>query len=387
MAQVQPKDFDGDKNDTGAKEKCFGMRPCFPCHRKKAVKWGACYVLSSGIFCILIFSVLSNMSYEMIFHQVTKPCAFADNSPDNWVVFPPQLKENSKCPSNDLNTSKYFVTPDMATLTEVKFPSRDPTLVGELSGTFMNASSDSIVIFVHGVTVCRGKYENMLPSYFLAKMGISALLFDYRNHGLSPDSEFGYQTFGHMEHWDVLGAIDYANKTLGFPLHKIAIHGTSMGGATAIVAFSKHTEGRYLWLDAPVTDVKTTLMHASDGAFGMPGSFWWDVLGMLGPGKPHGMPPFANAPSVARKNFPKGSNVFIVTSKDDKTVPFSNAVDAMADWDADPDVNATSWYTSNCSPDKDTIQGCSYSHVTSMLCHPVLFEHKYQQFMLAFKAS
>ena len=81
----------------------------------------------------------------------------------------------------------------------------------------------------------------MLASTMLYKMGFNVLQIDLRNHGdTGIFSKIPYASFGSFEHLDAMGGVDYLQERFPFLGNaSFGIFGTSMGGATALVAFAK----------------------------------------------------------------------------------------------------------------------------------------------------
>lgn len=96
---------------------------------------------------------------------------------------------------------------------------------------FPQADQKKIVICFHGYT-SRGMNDYTgLSSYYL-KRDYSMLLVDERAHG---ESEGKYIGFGCLDRMDALKWIDWVLKTCGTDV-QILLHGTSMGGATVLMA-------------------------------------------------------------------------------------------------------------------------------------------------------
>ena len=85
------------------------------------------------------------------------------------------------------------------------------------------------VVLMHGV---RANRLSMLGrARFLSRAGYSVLLFDFQAHGESIGRQI---TFGHLESRDAQAAVAFLRGQL--PDEKIALIGTSMGGAAALLA-------------------------------------------------------------------------------------------------------------------------------------------------------
>lgn len=85
---------------------------------------------------------------------------------------------------------------------------------------------DLAVLVCHGNAGHLGVQEGLLEPY--RRLGVTALLFDYRGYGLStgsPDEE-GIAA-------DALAAFDRLSDLTALPAHRIIVHGKSLGGAPA----------------------------------------------------------------------------------------------------------------------------------------------------------
>lgn len=102
----------------------------------------------------------------------------------------------------------------------------------KLHGTwFPGENQKKVVICFHGYT-SRGMNDYTGLSGYYLKNGYSMLLVDERAHG---DSEGTYIGFGCLDRFDALKWIDWVIETCGEDV-QILLHGTSMGGATVLMA-------------------------------------------------------------------------------------------------------------------------------------------------------
>ncbi|MBQ6756148.1 MAG: alpha/beta hydrolase [Oscillospiraceae bacterium] len=90
--------------------------------------------------------------------------------------------------------------------------------------------SDRVVILHHGFT--SHAVDNSSHAKFFHEQGYEVLLLDLRAHG---ESEGQYVGFGILDRFDTLEWIKYARERFGEDV-KIVLHGTSMGGATVLMA-------------------------------------------------------------------------------------------------------------------------------------------------------
>ena len=90
--------------------------------------------------------------------------------------------------------------------------------------------SDRIAIFHHGFT--SHAVDNAAHAKFFHEQGYEVLLLDLRAHG---ESEGEYVGFGVLDRFDTLEWVRYVRERFGKNI-KIVLHGTSMGGATVLMA-------------------------------------------------------------------------------------------------------------------------------------------------------
>jgi len=100
----------------------------------------------------------------------------------------------------------------------------------KLRGWFLPGTArHGAVVLMHGV---RGDRNHMLKrAVFLNKAGYSVLLFDFQAHGESSGKPI---TFGHLESEDAKAAVAFVRARL--PAVRIAVLGSSLGGAAAVLA-------------------------------------------------------------------------------------------------------------------------------------------------------
>lgn len=91
-----------------------------------------------------------------------------------------------------------------------------------------------VVVCVHGGG--RDRRAFLRHSAFFHKEGYPALLFDFREHGLSDGSGRGF-TYGVKEHLDVIAAVEFAKAKTGLPL--ACVISTSVGATATIIAAAK----------------------------------------------------------------------------------------------------------------------------------------------------
>jgi len=124
-----------------------------------------------------------------------------------------------------------------------------------LRGWWMPApEARAAVILVHGggEDDRSQPYSNGLAfARDLVGHGFSVLAFDLRNYGESQGTPEGV-TFGDLESYDVLGALDFLARTA--PTLPVAGHGCSMGGATLLQAAARDERLRAVVVDSTYAD-------------------------------------------------------------------------------------------------------------------------------------
>lgn len=90
-------------------------------------------------------------------------------------------------------------------------------------------SARGVVILMHGVRANRLSMVERARMFRAA--GYSVLLFDFQAHGESPGKHI---TFGFLESRDARAAVDFVHRE--FPGQPVAVVGTSLGGAAAVLA-------------------------------------------------------------------------------------------------------------------------------------------------------
>ncbi|MCL6445947.1 MAG: alpha/beta hydrolase [Alicyclobacillus sp.] len=140
------------------------------------------------------------------------------------------------------------------TYQHVTFPSRIDHL--RLDGWLIPAADarGRIVIMAHGFRENRAADKPALPSAkALHNAGISVLMFDFRDEGVSAGHEI---SVGVYEPRDLLGAIDFARK-LGY--QHIGLMGFSMGAATALETAAQDNQVQAVVADSPFASLYTYL--------------------------------------------------------------------------------------------------------------------------------
>ena len=125
----------------------------------------------------------------------------------------------------------------------------------KIAAYYLKGTKKAAVILLHGMGLNK---ESMLRhARFLCNGGYSVLAIDFRSHG---NSETAYVTYGRDELLDIKIAIAYLNNR-GY--EKIALLGTSFGGAMAIIGASKYREIDALIVDGGYSQLADALYQFS----------------------------------------------------------------------------------------------------------------------------
>lgn len=122
------------------------------------------------------------------------------------------------------------------------------------------------IILLHGGGHDRRECLRIVP--FLHSAGYPILMYDSSEHGASDGDGYGLG-FGYRERLDLVGAIDFAQKKLGWS--RIAAFGTSVGAVTVIKAAVMDTRLNAIIVENPFTSVDDLLRHAIKTALGQSG--------------------------------------------------------------------------------------------------------------------
>jgi uncharacterized protein len=114
------------------------------------------------------------------------------------------------------------------------------------------------VILVHGGLGCKNGIDVLVPASMLWRNGFSVLLIDLRDVG---DSIFedGRSAIGNEEYRDVRGAWDWLVQVKGFDPKRIGVFANSLGGATALYAFSEEPRVAALFLQSTFGNLQQVL--------------------------------------------------------------------------------------------------------------------------------
>jgi fermentation-respiration switch protein FrsA (DUF1100 family) len=123
--------------------------------------------------------------------------------------------------------------------------------------------SKKIVITVHGHGANR--YEGARWFKSLHKAGFNILTFDLRNSGHSPK---GITTMGYYEKYDVIAAVDFAEKVKG--MTSIGVFGVSMGSSSSIPAMVLDKRIKAGVFEATLANLKDQFGDIITRNFGLP---------------------------------------------------------------------------------------------------------------------
>jgi dipeptidyl aminopeptidase/acylaminoacyl peptidase len=150
----------------------------------------------------------------------------------------------------------------------VRFPSRQPGI--DIAGWWVPGDAGApAVILVHGFGGCKNAIDVLVPAGMLWRNGFSVLMIDLRDIGDS-GTEDGWTSAGNEEYLDVLGAWDWLITEKGFAPQRIGLYGGSMGGATALYAFSHEPRVAALFLHSTFSSLLAVFADNLT-SYGLPG--------------------------------------------------------------------------------------------------------------------
>lgn len=156
----------------------------------------------------------------------------------------------------------------------LSFKSVDDQVV--LRGWLIHSAGERAIVLLHGIDSHSwdGQAPDITRTYLDA--GFTVLLFDLRGHG---HSEGDYLGLGWEDRGDVRAAVNVL-LSQGFRPGKIGIHGTSYGGATALLAAADIPEIGAVVADSAFADVRDVIWAAIERETGLPPT----LAKLLGPG-------------------------------------------------------------------------------------------------------
>jgi uncharacterized protein len=193
-----------------------------------------------------------------------------------------------------------------------------------------DGSASRTVILANGIYSCRRDSVTLLPAAMLHRAGFGVLVVDLRNHGDS-DVDNGHSALGSKEYADLLGAWDWL-VAQGHDPRGIGLFGTSLSGASSLIATGEEPAIAATWADSSFADTGVLLGERAI-SFGVPDWPWipaWlggavvPVSSLLG-----GVDIGARSPDRALANL-AGRPLAIVQGLDDTQVLPHHAADLAA---------------------------------------------------------
>jgi hypothetical protein len=211
----------------------------------------------------------------------------------------------------------------------------------------------------------------------LFETGYDILSFDLRNHGLSFRTPNLMATFGHTEHLDVLGAIDYLfdnNIT-----NTVGVFGASMGGATSLIASAHDERIKATFVDSPICDGEDLVRHHITSIFGsylsklMFSIIKWFAINWSGE-----FPPFENNPITSMKHL-SGRPVHFEHTERDVIVPLSHS-HKCSKLGQDFQANVTTWFAPSHSKISPSLFNNCWDHCVNILSDPIAYKQRLKIF-------
>ena len=186
------------------------------------------------------------------------------------------------------------------------------------------------VILANGIYSCRRDSVTLLPAAMLHRAGFGVLVVDLRNHGDS-DVDDGRSALGGKEYADILGAWDWLVEQ-GHDPRRIGLFGTSLSGASSLIATGEEPAIAATWADSSFADTGVLLGERAV-SFGVPSWPWipaWLGGAVIPVGRLLGGADIgARTPERALANL-AGRPLAIVQGLDDEQVLHHHAADLAA---------------------------------------------------------
>ncbi len=159
-----------------------------------------------------------------------------------------------------LHLDNFAYTGDPGTALSVPFQDVSfSSPLGDLAAWFVDGTSETWVIAVHGMNASRREGLRILPTF--VELGLPCLIITYRNDEGAPASPRGFHRHGQTEWRDLEGAAAYA---IEHGAKGLILMGFSMGGAIVINFLYESTlkdPVRGIILDSPMLDFNATVDH------------------------------------------------------------------------------------------------------------------------------
>jgi len=141
--------------------------------------------------------------------------------------------------------------PDSLGAETVQFPSASGSMLSGWLSTRPNAQG--LVLLLHGIRC--NKRSMVERALFMQRLGYSTLCLDLQAHGESTGDKI---TLGYLEARDAAAAVAYLRSR--FPSLPVAVVGTSLGGAAAVLANYEVPPDVFI-LEAVFSDIDTALKN------------------------------------------------------------------------------------------------------------------------------
>lgn len=188
-----------------------------------------------------------------------------------------------------------------------------------LKGWYIPGARESgpVVLVTHGLGA--NKQNFIYPVILMHRMGLPALIVDFRAHG---DSGGAFTTFGLLESHDVKAACDWlAKRHPGQPIHALSY---SMGGAAVALAEAEYGLFDRIVIDSTFTSLRSMAQRRFLRFFGPLGSFAW-CQARLWAWCWAGVDLEDNSPETAMHRF-GGKPVLLIHGKSDSVIPYTDSV-------------------------------------------------------------
>ena len=169
-------------------------------------------------------------------------------------------------PGSPVRLDSYIWSGDPQTALGIPFTEITYQVEGGNAGAwYVEGSSDTWIIFVHGKGAPKNEALRLLP--IAVDRGYHAMVIDYRNDPGAPPDPSGTYQYGVTEWKDVASATRHARSAGG---RNVIIVGYSMGGSNVLsflLESSLRSQTVAVILDSPVLNLGSTIDHAADQTY------------------------------------------------------------------------------------------------------------------------
>jgi len=197
---------------------------------------------------------------------------------------------------------------------------------------------DAAVILTHGLDGCKSSVDVLVPAGMLWRNGFSVLMIDVRDVGDS-SVEDGFSAAGNEEYLDVLGAWDWLMAKKGYTPERIGLYGASLGGATALYAFSHEPRVAALFLQGAFANVLTAYIE-NLRSYGLPGFLGYATVEMGRAVSSEDLLEHTPTEEISKAG---ARPVYMVHSRADRRISFRQA-EELANAARAAGVNLTTWF-------------------------------------------